>query len=129
MVNKDKAVELVASLKRSVGQPRKYTPLELATRMDAYFADPNTQLPYMICDMLLYIDASYDLLCDYSKMPEYSEIIKKAKLLIVAGSERKAVEHNSIGAMFHAKSIMRGLFGDKVTQDIQVSAVKQLVIE
>lgn len=107
--------------------PLKYTPKQMQLLIDDYFA--TAPKPWLICGLLLHLDTSYDLLCDYANKPMFAEMIKKAKLRIVADSEQKAVEKNSIGAMFHAKSILRNIFGDKLQQEIAVSAVKQLIIE
>ncbi len=101
----------VASKKRPVGQPLKYTPASLQSVINSYFAVTPIE-EYTITGLALKL-GSRQLIQDYEKRKNYTEIIKKAKLQVENAYELSLRKTGKSGDIFALKN-----FGWKDQQDI-----------
>ena len=102
--------------KRPVGAPLKYTPEQLQALIDAYFlacdsADPPE--PYTVGGLCLACNTYRKLMDDYEDRPEFSYMIKTAKLKVAVGYEKNLHGSACTGSMFALKSIDQDHWRDR----------------
>ena len=97
-------------MKNKVGRPLKFTPESLQMIIDTYF---ETTLigEYTITGLALLV-GSKQLLQDYEKRKDFSEIVKRAKLMVENDYELSLRKNGKAGDIFGLKN-----FGWKDTQD------------
>ena len=103
-------------VKNKVGRPLKFTPESLQMIIDTYF---ETTLigEYTITGLALLV-GSKQLIQDYEKRKDFSEIIKRAKLMVENDYELSLRKHGKAGDIFGLKN-----FGWKDQQDLKVDSV------
>ena len=86
------------------GQPRKYgTPAEMAKKVAEYFSIEDVKT---ITGLALHLDfESRQSFYDYEKIPEYSYIIKNARLRVESNYERMMYSKTPTGAIFALKNM------------------------
>jgi hypothetical protein len=103
-----------------MGRPRSYTPNELEEKIVEYFQyveDENKQRnlrrfegvkakPYTISGICVFLDIHMDTWCEYAKLPEYEDSIKRAKMRVMNYVEEGSLTGalNTIGAIFNLKN-------------------------
>lgn len=100
--------------KKKVGKPLKWaTPAELADAINAYLeTTPSEELT--VTGLCLAIGASKQLLIDYENRPEFSEIVKEAKLIVEHSYEVSLRKNGRTGDIFALKN-----FGWKDKQEVE----------
>ncbi len=103
-------------MKNKVGKPLKFTPESLQMIISKYF---ETTLigEYTITGLALLV-GSKQLIQDYEKRKDFSEIIKRAKLMVENDYELSLRKHGKAGDIFGLKN-----FGWKDQQDLKVDSV------
>jgi hypothetical protein len=98
------------------GKPANFSPEELDKRIEDYFNwvdDFNANLPegekkkpYTLSGICVYLDVYKEMLWEYSKKPEYSNTVKKAKQRVEQNVEEGSLngKWNTIGAIFNLKN-------------------------
>ena len=92
------------------GPPLKYTPGELAAKVEEYFAQEGKKSVAGLC---LHLDCGRDLLLDYARRDEFSDIIARAKLRIMQYYEELGQEVRS------------GMFPDRMLTRMKWPCVEQ----
>jgi hypothetical protein len=96
----------------TAGRPPKWaSPAELQADIDAYFATVDG-LP-TVSGLCLALDCCRETLWDYSRKPEFSDAIKKARTRLELAWEKRLGENSCTGAIFWLKNQ-----GWKDTQDL-----------
>lgn len=95
------------------GRPTKFTPAKLKPLIDEYFEiTPFTE--WTITGLVLHCRASRDLFCEYELRPEFSDIIKRAKMMVENSYEKSLRSGGNVaGAIFALKQ-----FGWRDKQEI-----------
>ncbi len=99
-------------MKNKVGRPLKFTPESLQMIIDTYF---ETTLigEYTITGLALLV-GSKQLIQDYEKRKDFSEIVKRAKLMVENDYELSLRKNGKAGDIFGLKN-----FGWKDQRDIR----------
>lgn len=89
-----------------VGKPLKFkTVEELQKKIDDYFYSCNEESePITITGLALALDTTRETLCDYEEKDEYSDAIKKAKLMVQHAYEKRLVKRGNGGDIFALKN-------------------------
>ena len=87
-----------------VGRPLKFeTAEELQVKIDEYFIiTPKDE--WTITGLALALDTSRKVLCEYEDKEEYSNAIKRAKLIVENGYEIDLKKHGRTGTIFALKN-------------------------
>lgn len=87
-----------------VGRPLKFkTEEDLSKQIDNYF-EVTSKDEWTITGLALALDTSRKVLCEYSEKDEYSNTIKRAKLLVENGYEIDLKKHGRTGTIFALKN-------------------------
>lgn len=104
-----------------MARPPKYTHKEIVNLIEAYFGDCDANdKPYTISGLCEALDIVRDTLHEWEhagkgSCPELADVVKKAKQRIIKYAESKLYSgKQTIGAIFHLKSLDRANWGDKV---------------
>ena len=95
--------------KRPVGRPPKFSkPEELERAVLAYFEglkiDDVRSEPPTLAGLMLHLDfAEYRTLHDYEAKPEFTQVLKKARLRIISAHERQLFGTGCTGSIFYLK--------------------------
>lgn len=122
----------MSDTKRPVGRPRIITtPEEFDERVDAYIAEcKEKEEPVLLTGMILALGLnSKNTFYEYENYPEFSDSVKKARLLVEMEYEKRlCTSPSATGSIFALKN-----FGwrDKVEADISNSdgSLKPIIIE
>jgi len=87
-----------------IGRPLKFeTEQELQKKIEEYF-DNTPKEEWTITGLALALDTSRKVLCEYEDKEEYSNTIKKAKLIVENGYEIDLKKHGRSGTIFALKN-------------------------
>lgn len=87
------------------GRPTKFTPEKLKPLIDEYFKITPFE-DWMITGLLLHCGASRDLFCHYETRPEFSDIIKNAKMKVESSYEKSLRSGGNVtGPIFALKQL------------------------
>ena len=107
-----------------MARPLKYTVEDVQNLIDDYFEDtPKDE--YTITGLAL-IFGSRQLLIDYESRPDYSAIIKNAKLRVENSYEKELRSKNPTGAIFALKNFG---WSDKTETEHTINQPIQIVID
>ena len=102
------------------GRPRKYTLRKLKEKAETYFKEtPFDEIT--ITGLALSIGTTRELLCDYEKLPEFSDTIKNYKQRVQHSYEISLRKNGRAGDIFALKN-----FGWSDKQEIEVNDITQL---
>ena len=87
-----------------IGNPLKFkTEKELREKIEKYFNDtPKDE--WTITGLALALDTSRKVLCEYEEKDEFSNTVKKAKLIVENGYEIDLKKHGRTGTIFALKN-------------------------
>ena len=104
--------------KNKGGRPHKYTPEQMDTLVNAYFADCEAnEKNITITGLAIFLDTTRESLCDWEVDEQFSDIIKKAKQKVENHYENHLLKSGSVaGAIFALKNLKKEYWKDK--QDI-----------
>lgn len=125
--------------KNKGGRPRKFQSLEeLADKINEYFNYCDSkkeevvtnkgikiiEKPYTISGLCVFLDITRETLIEYSKIEEFSNTIKKAKLKIESYAENKlfSKDCNPIGIIFNLKNNFKENWKDKQEVEQNINA-------
>lgn len=96
-----------------LGRPLKFQSVEeLKEKIDSYFKETEFE-KQTITGLALYLDTTRELLCDYALKDDFSDTIKRAKLMIENAYELRLIKRGGSGDIFALKN-----FGWKDRQDV-----------
>ncbi|MCK9371036.1 DNA-packaging protein [Candidatus Dojkabacteria bacterium] len=109
-----------------VGRPLKFKSVEeLQAKIDAYFNDtPKDE--WTITGLALALDTSRKVLVEYEDKDEFSNAVKKAKLIVENGYEIDLKKAGRSGTIFALKNFD---WRDKTEQDVNVRELPQPIID
>jgi hypothetical protein len=89
-----------------MGRPPVFsTPEQMQDAVDAYFNDcKENDIPYTICGLALAIGMTRETLRCYGNNERFSDIVKRAKLIVEESVERRLFGSSPTGAIFHLKA-------------------------
>ncbi len=92
------------------GRPLKFkTPKELQEKIDNYFStrideDGNFLKPITITGLALHLDTTRETLCRYEEKDQFTDTLKKAKLMVENFYEEQLMGKSVTGAIFALKN-------------------------
>lgn len=114
-----------------MGRKRKYTPEQLEKRIREYFKYAEKEKkPPTFAGLAIYLDIHRSVLYDYETLPDYSDIIKKAREMILADKIERLItgKGSTPGVIFYLKNVFGWTDKQEVTQTINahIEARKKL---
>jgi len=102
---------------KHAGRPPKYTSVEqVQAKLDIYFAERlESKRPLTIQGLAIALDLSRQGLLEYSKKDQFSDIITKARQVVVDSVEENLLSGGGAGAIFWLKNNAR--YADKIGVD------------